>query len=77
VDAKTLTPKYSWCWVPEVYRGPFDKDKTLQMAEEDSSIDGACHTREGVVVQPIVNRWSPEVGRVKLKIVGNRYFQEK
>jgi len=74
IDAKEMTPKYSWCWVPEVYRGPFDKDKTLQMAEENSSISGANHCREGVVIQPLLNRWSPEIGRVKLKVVGNKYL---
>lgn len=73
-EAKKISPQYSWCWVPEVYRGPFDKEKSLQMAEEDSSIDGACHCREGVVIQPLLNRWSPEIGRVKLKIVGNKYL---
>jgi RNA ligase (TIGR02306 family) len=76
-EARKISPQYLWCWVPEIYRGPFDKEKSLQMAEEDSSINGASHYREGVVVQPILNRWSPEIGRVKLKIVGNRYFQKE
>jgi RNA ligase (TIGR02306 family) len=74
-DARKIAP--GCIFVPELYRGPFDKDKTLQMAEEDSSIKGANHCREGIVVQPLLNRFNPEIGRVKLKIVGNRYLQKE
>ncbi len=63
-------------WVPLVYRGPFDKEKVLAFAEEDSSYPGADHYREGVVVKPVVERTDRKIGRVQLKIVGNRYLSK-
>lgn len=61
-------------WVPLVFRGPYDKEKVLVMAEEDSSYPGANHYREGVVIAPVHERAHRKIGRVKLKIVGNRYL---
>lgn len=61
-------------WVPLVYRGAFDKDKILALAEGDSSVLGADHHREGVVIVPVKERINHKIGRVKLKIVGNRYL---
>ncbi len=61
-------------WVPLVFRGPYDKEKVLAMAEEDSSYPGADHHREGVVISPVRERTHRKIGRVKLKIVGNRYL---
>lgn len=63
-------------WVPLVFRGPYNKEKVLAMAEEDSSYPGADHHREGVVIAPIHERTHRKIGRVKLKIVGNRYLQK-
>ena len=63
-------------WVPLVYRGPFDKDKILEFAEGDSSYPGANHYREGVVVKPIHERTDRRIGRVQLKVVGNRYLSK-
>lgn len=63
-------------WVPLVYRGPFDKDNILALAEEDSSFPGANHYREGVVVKPVHERTDRKIGRVQLKVVGNRYLSK-
>jgi len=64
-------------WVPLVYRGPFDKEKILELAEGDSSYCQANHMREGVVVKPVRERTHPKHGRVQLKVVGNRYLGSK
>ena len=61
-------------WVPFLYRGKFDEEKIRQMAETDSSICGADHLSEGIVVKPVVERKDLEIGRVLLKIVSNRYY---
>jgi len=63
-------------WVPTVYRGPYDKALLLGLAEEDSSVPGANHHREGVVVKPVAERMDQRLGRVQLKIVGNRYLSK-
>lgn len=63
-------------WVPLVYRGPFDKDKILEFAERDSLWPSAKHCREGVVVKPIHERTDRKIGRVQLKVVGNRYLSK-
>jgi len=63
-------------WVPLVYRGPFDKEKILALAEENSSYPGADHYREGVVVKPVIERTDRKIGRVQLKVVGNRYLSK-
>jgi RNA ligase (TIGR02306 family) len=63
-------------WVPLVYRGPFDKEKILEFAEGDSNYPGANHYLEGVVVKPVRERGDPKIGRLQLKIVGNRYLSK-
>lgn len=63
-------------WVPLVYRGPFDKEKILAFAERDSLWPGAQNCREGVVVKPVHERTDRKIGRVQLKIVGNRYLSK-
>jgi len=63
-------------WVPLVYRGPFDKEKILEFAEGDSSYPRANHHREGVVIKPVNERIDRNIGRVQLKVVGNRYLSK-
>jgi len=63
-------------WAPLIYRGSFDFETIASMAEEDSSWPGADHHREGVVVGPVKERTHRQAGRVKLKIVGNRYLSK-
>lgn len=62
-------------WVPLLYRGPYDEAKLLAMADGKTTIPGAEHLREGIVVKPIVERTDPEIGRVLLKIVSNQYLE--
>lgn len=64
-------------WVPLAYQGPFDEAVLLAEAEKDSLWPNALHLREGIVVKPEKERTNPELGRVQLKIVSNRYFMQK
>ena len=63
-------------WVPLVYRGVFDKDKTLAFAEGDSLIPFAQNIREGVVIKPAYERTDANLGRVQLKVVSSRYLSK-
>ncbi len=62
---------------PELFRGPYDAGKIAAMAEGPSTLDGANHVREGVVVKPLAERWDREVGRVFLKQPGEGYLLRK
>ena len=65
-------------WVPVVTYGmPFDEQKLRELAEGKSLINGADNIREGIVVKPLQERTNPEIGRVQLKLVSNRYLEGK
>jgi len=63
-------------WVPLVYRGGFSKKLILELAERESNWPGAKHHLEGVVVKPVKERIDRRIGRVQLKLVGNRYLSK-
>jgi RNA ligase (TIGR02306 family) len=61
--------------VPELYRGPFSKEKMIEMTTGKETISGkAQHIREGVVIKPVVERWDSTIGRVILKSVSEDYL---
>jgi RNA ligase (TIGR02306 family) len=49
----------------------FDFDKLVELAEKDSAFGGVM---EGLVVQPVNDRYDSRIGRVKLKLVSRRYL---
>ncbi len=61
-------------WVPVLYVGLFDENYARELAEDNSSFSDAQHHREGIVIKPIHEKWDQELGRVILKIVGNKYL---
>lgn len=64
---------------------PLNKKEILDYAEGKSLLHWSnlggqlqnCHVREGCVIKPMKERWTEEVGRLALKIVGNGYYQLK
>lgn len=68
--------KFNIQTAPVLYRGPFNKQILLDLAEKDSVIKGANHLSEGCVVVPIKERTHQEIGRVALKCVSNRYLEK-
>lgn len=74
LEARELAPDLPWA--PLLFQGSYDPDMAAGLAEGDSSVATAPsgHMREGVVVKPIVERTDPTLGRVQVKIVGNRYL---
>ncbi len=63
--------------VPVLYHGPFDRDKIVELAEGDSLIETAPsgHMMEGIVIVPAKERHDPNLGRVALKLISNRYWE--
>lgn len=62
-------------WVPELYRGPWDKDKALALAEGKTTLGGK-HIREGCVVKPVKEVTHLKLGRLILKVVGQSYLEK-
>jgi RNA ligase (TIGR02306 family) len=59
--------------VPLLYVGAYSEAKMEELAEGDSAL--AKHLREGIVIKPAVERHDPQIGRVALKLVSNRYLE--
>jgi tRNA-binding EMAP/Myf-like protein len=64
--------------VPVIYRGPYNKEKLLEVTSGKETITGKeKHIREGVVVRPVVERIEPKLGRLQLKSVSEEYLLRK
>lgn len=64
--------------VPVLYRGPWKSlEEFLPLAELDSQIPGANHLSEGWVCRPVKERWDHRVGRLILKLHGQRFLLRK
>lgn len=61
---------------PVLHDGPWHPT-LLEMAEGPSTLPGASHVREGIVVRPRQDRIDPHVGRVVLKLAGQGYLLRK
>jgi RNA ligase (TIGR02306 family) len=74
---KTLTDILGIPTVPVIYEGPYDKDTMLLHSIGNSTIQGANHIREGVVVKPIKEREDKRGRRVVYKSVNPSYLLRK
>ena len=73
-----LCVKYDIPMAPIIYRGPWlGVDKMAEFSEGKYVYNNFEHIREGVVYVPKEERWHPDIGRVKLKIVGFGYLEKK
>jgi hypothetical protein len=48
----------------------------VALSQGQSMIEGADHIREGIVVAPVIRRYDPSVGDVKLKFVNPKYLEK-
>jgi RNA ligase (TIGR02306 family) len=72
--ARSLGPELPW--VPQIAGPiPFDFDRVCEFAEGQTTVPGADHVREGVVIVPESERYDERIGRVKLKLVGASYLE--
>ncbi|MFF4898817.1 RNA ligase (ATP) [Streptomyces sp. NPDC001068] len=65
--------------VPRLFVGPYDADRVLETATGRESVSGrALHLREGVVIRPVVERYSAVTGgRAIAKAVSGAYLTRK
>ncbi|MDT9691583.1 RNA ligase (ATP) [Streptomyces sp. P9(2023)] len=65
--------------VPRLYTGPYDLDTVLELASGRETVSGReLHLREGVVIRPVAERYSPVVGgRAIAKAVSPAYLTRK
>ncbi|WP_367040310.1 RNA ligase (ATP) [Streptomyces sp. Je 1-332] len=65
--------------VPRLYEGPYDAERVLEVATGRETVSGrALHLREGVVIRPAVERYSPVTGgRAIAKAVSAAYLTRK
>ncbi|WP_328497340.1 RNA ligase (ATP) [Streptomyces sp. NBC_00414] len=65
--------------VPRLYTGPYDIGRVLEFASGRESVSGqGIHLREGVVVRPVVERYSTVTGgRAVAKAVSPAYLTRK
>lgn len=62
--------------VPVMYRGPFSTEKMEELKEGKSTFDNK-QIREGIVIKPVIERETDELGRVILKFVSDAYLTRK
>ncbi|MEV0906435.1 RNA ligase (ATP) [Streptomyces hokutonensis] len=65
--------------VPRLYEGPYDIGQVLEVASGRETVSGReLHLREGVVIRPAVERYSPVTGgRAIAKAVSGAYLTRK
>jgi RNA ligase (TIGR02306 family) len=65
--------------VPRLYEGPYAVDRALEVATGRETVSGReMHLREGVVIRPAVERYSPVTGgRAIAKAVSPAYLTRK
>jgi RNA ligase (TIGR02306 family) len=62
--------------VPVLYVGPY-KPELIQLAEGNTSIEGAKNIKEGIVIKPVIERQNDKTGRTILKFIGTQYDLQK
>jgi len=63
--------------VPLIARIPFSLEAVKELSEGMTTVNGANHMREGVVVRPVIERKHHKIGRVLLKMVSDTYLFNK
>ena len=61
-------------YVPILYIGMYSREIIEQYMNGNSTIPGAIHMREGVVIKPFRELWHPHIGRLVLKAVSPDYL---
>jgi RNA ligase (TIGR02306 family) len=62
--------------VPVLYTGYYSWEAVAQFNNSNSVLEPKC-IMEGVIVQPVVERTHPEIGRVVLKLISDKYLLRK
>lgn len=60
--------------VPVLYRGPYNKEMIMGLADYPEQVSGKnLHIGEGIVIKPLEERYERSIGRVAVKKVSERY----
>ncbi len=76
-EVEALAPHLGLKTVPVLYKGPYDPAIVEPLCEGQTTIGGATHIREGVVIKPTKERWCQDIGRVILKMKSEAYMLRK
>ena len=70
------TPSEDWNdhYVPIIHVGLYKKEDVENYMNGKTLIPGADHQREGIVIKPLEEIWSPEIGRLVLKAVSPEFL---
>ncbi|MFE2874221.1 RNA ligase (ATP) [Streptomyces roseus] len=79
LDPRELLPDGELPLVPRLFEGPYDLGTVLELASGRETVSGrSVHLREGVVIRPAAERYSPVVGgRAIAKAVSPAYLTRK
>jgi RNA ligase (TIGR02306 family) len=69
-----LCQKFNIPTCPLLYRGPYSFAIAEQYCKGNSTLTGANHIREGIVVKPVKVFKHPSVGRVNFKVINPDYL---
>ena len=73
IDFVAFCEEFSLPRVPVLYIGAYSWEAVFGFNNANSVLSSDC-IMEGVVVQPLVERTHPEIGRVVLKLISDRYL---
>lgn len=62
--------------VPCFYQGPFNIEAIRKFVDGPSTVPGANHIREGIVIKSVPERTVSHLGRAQLKLVSNAYLEK-
>lgn len=74
-EFETIMMELGLPMAPVLYRGPYSEDKVYELANGKSILDNS-HIREGVVIRPVNERWHDKLGRVILKMHGEKFLMK-
>ncbi|MBD2536829.1 RNA ligase (ATP) [Nostoc flagelliforme FACHB-838] len=75
-DFVTFCEEFTLPRVPVLYIGAYTWEAVSQFNNANSVVSPNC-IMEGVVVQPVIEKTHPEIGRVVLKLISDRYLLRK
>lgn len=75
-DFVTFCEEFALPRVPVLYIGAYTWEAVSQFNNANSVVSPDC-IMEGVIVQPVIEKMHPEIGRVVLKLISDRYLLRK
>ena len=77
-ELEAILTEFNLKRVPVLYKGPYSKEVMLQHTDGLETYSGKeTHMREGIVIEPLVQRRDSTIGRVVLKSVSTAYLSRK